>query len=129
VKVVLNQPVWTQYVQLKFTGLIVVSMGRKQREEVIFEEELRLWGTRGYIGTEGLNPPEKRWEVTSLMEEGEHPFPFEFKLPEALPPTLDVCFMSAFQVNLVQARTRHVHNRMHSSAASNTSSVTNASEG
>jgi hypothetical protein len=75
---------------LKLVGLLSVSMVRDKLESVIFEEELVLWGTKIH-GSPGDDAKQKdEWEM-GLMEEGEHPFPFEFELPaKSMPSSIDV---------------------------------------
>ena len=102
----LDRPVKTQFVILKLTGLLSVSMVRDKVEYVIFEEELLLWGTKIHATsydrttysredtTMEYDTPKKQqkeeWE-TVVMEEGEHPFPFEFDLPaKSMPSSIDV---------------------------------------
>jgi Arrestin (or S-antigen), N-terminal domain len=100
----LDRPVKTQFVMLKLTGLLSVSMVRDKVEYVIFEEELLLWGTKIHATsydrtysredtTMEYDTPKKQkeeWE-TGIMDEGEHPFPFEFDLPaKSMPSSIDV---------------------------------------
>ncbi len=100
----LDRPVKTQFVLLKLTGLLSVSMVRDRVEYVIFEEELLLWGTKIHAtsydrtysredATMEYDTPKKQkeeWE-TGIMDEGEHPFPFEFELPaKSMPSSIDV---------------------------------------
>lgn len=80
-------------------------MVRDKVESVIFEEELLLWGTKIHAtsfdrtfsredaGMEWETPKKQKdeWE-TAVMDEGEHPFPFEFDLPaKSMPSSIDVC--------------------------------------
>ena len=103
VNLILDRPVKTQYIILRLVGLVSVSMLREKVEHAIFEEELVLWGTKIY-GTaydrthsrddaseyESPKKPKDEWEV-GLMEEGEHPFGFEFELPaKSMPSSIDV---------------------------------------
>jgi hypothetical protein len=100
----LDRPVKTQFVILKLTGLLSVSMVRDKVEYVIFEESLLLWGTKIHATsydrtysredtTMEYDTPKKQkeeWEM-GVMDEGEHPFPFEFDLPaKSMPSSIDV---------------------------------------
>ena len=100
----LDRPVKTQFITLKLTGLLSVSMERDKLEYVIFEQSLLLWGTKihttSYDRTYSredtameYDTPKKQkeeWE-TGVMEEGDHPFPFEFDLPaKSMPSSIDV---------------------------------------
>jgi hypothetical protein len=103
VYLILDKPVRTQFVTLKLTGLLSVSMLRDKVEYAVLEDELVLWGTRIYLTTfdqtyhaDDATPydtPKKHkddWD-TGIMEEGEHPFPFEFDLPaKSLPSSINV---------------------------------------
>jgi hypothetical protein len=90
-------------VVLKLTGMLSVFMGREKVEYSIFEEELLLWGTkihqtsfdRTFHSEDPMeyDTPKKQkdeWDI-ALMEEGEHPFPFELDLPaKSMPSSIDV---------------------------------------
>lgn len=100
VNLILERPVKTQYVILKLTGLLSVSMVREKAEHVIVDEELILWGKKipqapsdaREDGTEHDVPKKQKdeWE-TQMMDEGEHPFPFELELPsKSLPSSIAV---------------------------------------
>jgi hypothetical protein len=117
---------------LKLTGLLSVSMVREKVESVIFEEELLLWGTKIHAtafdrtfsredATMEWETPKKQkdeWE-TAVMEEGEHPFPFEFELPaKSMPSSIDVCSMLTL-LTLVWQGVNHLYNSLYSSATSN----------
>ena len=100
---ILDKPVKTQFVILKLTGLLSVSMEREKVQYRILEEKLLLWGTRIPAPTVDrtysrdvameYDVPKKHkaeWEV-GVMEEGEHPFPFEIELPtKSIPSTIHV---------------------------------------
>jgi hypothetical protein len=100
----LDKPVKTQFVILKLTGLLSVSMVREKVEYVICEQELVLWGTRIHpAGVERTcnaaedgaqydtsKKQKEDWDI-GTMEEGEHPFPFELDLPaQSIPSSIDV---------------------------------------
>jgi hypothetical protein len=96
VNLVLNRPIGTQYVLLKLTGLITVSIDGYRVEDVIFKKGLILWGN----GSGGSEMPENisdvKWEE-GLMDEGEHSFPFELGLTEeSLPSSIEVCALHLF---------------------------------
>jgi hypothetical protein len=96
----LDRPVKTQFVILRLTGLLSVSMVREKVEYAILDEELVLWGTKvqapddRMISSEDEFDSSKKqkggWE-TGLMDEGEHPFPFELDIPpKSMPSSIDV---------------------------------------
>jgi hypothetical protein len=107
VHLILDKPVKTQFVMLKITGMLSASIERDKIEYIIFEHELRLWGTKIHntafdrtfpvengaaYDTPKRNKDE--WEI-GVMEEGLHPFPFELELPaKSLPSSLDVAIFS-----------------------------------
>jgi hypothetical protein len=85
---------------LKLTGLLSVSMVREKVEYTILEQECVLWGNRLQVVCDRTSSPEEEydnpkkqkevWEV-GTMDEGEHPFPFEFGLPaKSMPSSIDV---------------------------------------
>lgn len=102
---ILDRAVKTQYVILKLIGMLSVSVVREKVEEIILEEEIVLWGTKIATltfdktysrddATLEYDTPKKQskdeWEVV-LMEEGEHPFPFEIDLPpKSMPSSINV---------------------------------------
>ena len=100
---VLDRPVKTHFVLLKLIGSVNLSMPREKVDNIILEDELLLWGTkihpptvdRTYSGEEAVEADNSKkqkdeWDA-GLMEEGEHPFPFEFDLPaKSLPSSIDV---------------------------------------
>lgn len=101
VHLILDKPVKTQFVMLKLTGLLSVSMMREKVEYTILEEECVLWGTKIHPPvSERTSSPEEEYETprkqkegwdVRIMEEGEHPFPFEFGLPaKSIPSSIDV---------------------------------------
>lgn len=95
---------------LKITGMLSASMVRDKFEYVIFEHELRLWGTKIHSTTfdrtfpvengAAYDTPKKNkdeWEI-GVMEEGEHPFPFELELPsKSIPSSVDVTAFLSFR--------------------------------
>jgi len=97
----LDKPIKTQFVILQLTGLLSVSMMREKVEYTILEEECVLWGTKNHQSVsdrtsspeEEHEPPKKQkdgWDV-GIMDEGEHPFHFEFGLPaKSMPSSIDV---------------------------------------
>jgi hypothetical protein len=97
----LDKPVKTQFVMLKLVGLLSVSMMREKVEYMILEEKCYLWGTKVQqpVGERTSSPEEESetpkkekevWDV-GIMDEGEHPFPFEFGLPaKSMPSSIDV---------------------------------------
>ena len=101
----------TQFIILKLIGSLSVSMLGDKVEEVILDEELVLWGTKIQTPTfdktysredaameydTPKKPPKDEWEV-AVMEEGEHPFPFELDLPpKSMPSSIDVLAILAF---------------------------------
>ena len=98
---ILEKHVKTQFVILRLTGLLSVSMFRDKAEYVILDEELVLWGHQIQTPTfdrtispeDEYDSPKKQkggWD-TAIMDEGEHPFPFEFDLPaKSMPSSIDV---------------------------------------
>ena len=97
----LDKPVKTQFVLLKFTGLLSVSIFREKAEHVILDEEIVLWGTKLYpptldrtiLSEDEHDSPKKQkggWN-TAIMDDGEHLLPFEFDLPaKSMPSSIDV---------------------------------------
>jgi hypothetical protein len=97
----LDKPVKTQFVMLKLTGLLSVSMFREKAEYVILNDELLLWGEKIQTPTldrtmspeDEYDSPKKQkagWN-TGIMDEGEHLLPFEFDLPaKSIPSSIDV---------------------------------------
>jgi len=103
----LDRPAKTQYVLLKLTGVAAVTLQSNKFESVFLEEEIVLWGTKsaipaldktyaGEYGNMEYDTPKRHkenkeeWE-TALMEEGEHPIPFELDLPaKSLPSSVQV---------------------------------------
>jgi Arrestin (or S-antigen), N-terminal domain len=92
-------------------------MERDKVQYVILEEELVLWGNKIPIPTVDrtytrehsfeYDTPKKHkdeWD-TGIMEEGEHPFPFEFDLPpKSMPSSIDVLFNPCDRANPSSAR-------------------------
>jgi Arrestin (or S-antigen), N-terminal domain len=128
---ILDKPVKTQFVILQLTGLLSVSMVREKVEYVILDEEIVLWGTKIHAPTFDrttysrdvtmeYDTPKKHkdeWD-TGIMEEGEHPFPFELELPpKSMPSSIDV--ISFF--NLLIIVWERVYNLYHSMYPSTTS--------
>jgi hypothetical protein len=78
-------------------------MVREKVEYVILDEELLLWGTKVHAPTfdrtispdDEYDSPKKQkggWD-TGVMDEGEHPFPFELDIPaKSMPSSIDVKF-------------------------------------
>jgi hypothetical protein len=101
VNLILDRPVKTQFVILKLVGLLSVSMVREKLDYAIFEDEFVLWGTKVHGSSfdrtsdeiseyESPKKQKDEWE-TGIMEEGEHPFGFEFELPaKSMPSSIDV---------------------------------------
>ena len=98
VHLILDKPVKTQFVMLQLTGLLSGSMVREKIEYPILEEECVLWGTK--TASDRTSSPKEEYETpkkekegweTGIMDEGEHPFPFEFSLPaKSMPSSIDV---------------------------------------
>ena len=101
VHLILDKPVKTQFVTLKLTGLLSVSMFREKAEHVIHDDELVLWGTpTPALSFDRTISPEDQYESPkksksgwnpAMMDEGEHLLPFEFDLPaKSMPSSIDV---------------------------------------
>jgi hypothetical protein len=110
---------------LKLTGLLSVSMVREKVEYTILEQECVLWRNRMQVVCDRTSSPEEEydnpkkqketWEV-GTMDEGEHPFPFEFGLPaKSMPSSIDVLswLMREFLI-IVRQRINYVHHSMYS---------------
>jgi hypothetical protein len=124
----------TQFVMLKLTGLLSVSMVREKVESVIFEEELLLWGTKihatNFDRTFSREDASMEWETpkkqkdeweTAVMDEGEHPFPFEFELPaKSMPSSIDVCPILTLLITVWQG-VNYLYYSLYPSTTSNAS--------
>lgn len=109
-------------------------MVRDKVEYVIFEEELLLWGTKIHATsydrtysredtTMEYDTPKKQkeeWE-TGVMDEGEHPFPFEFDLPaKSMPSSIDVSLRRSY-LTVVWQGIDHLYYPLHSSTTAHPS--------
>ena len=111
-------------------------MVRDKVEYVIFEEELVLWGSKIHATsydrttysredtTMEYETPKKQkeeWE-TVVMEEGEHPFPFEFDLPaKSMPSSIDVLRIERICLIIVWQGFNHLYYSLYSPTTADTS--------